>query len=53
MWPLGRGSDTEVEGDEGSLNPSPVIGSVGDSWTVRGFGNEVRELDEENMDWSR
>ena len=37
----------------GSLNPRPVIGSMGDSWTVRGLGIEVSEVDDEKMDWSR
>jgi len=34
----------------GSLDPRPVIGSVGDSWMVHGLGYEV---DDEKMDWLR
>jgi hypothetical protein len=30
---------------------SAVIGSVGDSWIVRGLGKEVRDVDVENIDW--
>ena len=37
----------------GSLNPRPVIGSVGDSWIARGLGMAVKEVDPENMDWLR
>lgn len=35
------------------MNPSAVIGSVGDSWIVRGLGKAVRDVEEEKMDWSR
>jgi len=30
----------------GSLKPRPVIGSVGDSCTVRAFGSDVREIED-------
>ena len=36
----------------GSLNPRPVIGSVGDSCTVRALGKEVSDVDDAR-DWSR
>ena len=36
----------------GSLNPRPVIGSVGDSCIVRDLGKEVRDV-EDARDWSR
>ena len=35
-----------------SLNPRPVIGSVGDSWMVH-LGIEMSEVDDEKMDWLR
>jgi hypothetical protein len=36
-----------------SPNPRAVIGSVGDSWIVRGFSKEVRDVEEEKIDWLR
>ena len=41
-----------MEVEQGYLSPSLVIGSVGNLWMVRGFGNEVGEVDEKT-DWSR
>ena len=49
-WPFVWASCVEIAG---SLNPRAVIGSVGDSWIVRGLGKEVREVEEEKIDWSR
>ena len=48
----GGGGEEEEDGEGGSLKPRPVMGSVGDSWIVRAFGREVREVEEER-DWSR
>jgi len=50
VCPLVWGSTDEAVG---SLNPRAVIGSVGDSWMVRGFVKLVREVDDEKIDWSR
>lgn len=41
------------EGEEDSRKPRPVMGSVGDSWMVFGFGRAESEVEPEKSDWSR